>query len=654
MYIIHILAESFSPMSIIILVLLAIVVTGLLLSVNNIGPREYGLRIRRFGGSLEDNVVAFDNEAGYQADLLMPGQFRFAWWFAYKVSKLPWPSVPANQIGVVIAQVGTPLKPGAKSGEYKKEFGLFTDIRAFREGGGQNGVQRPVLPPGFVGPIHPVGFLVLTKERIYGIPVGAYARDEKGNPRTLTLADFGLDPEDFDVQRVTPGKDEAGKVIDRIGVVTTLDGPPLESGSIAGRLGGPEGPFGDIFQAEKNTTDDSVLIEAVLASKNALHNSYQDFQAFLDNGGRQGLQHDPLLYGAYNLNPFLVKWQYADMTVVEQGEVAVVKSYVGLPGVDVSSEDFSHGILVKPGHMGIWRSVLNTGKYPVVPRIYQVEKVPTHIITLEWSRAESRAKDLDANLSTIHARSKESFEFDIDLHTQIVIPAEKAPMAISMVGTFRNMIDEVLQAAVGNHFRNKLQATPAVDFYEKREEVQTQATAHIREQLAAYHAEVPGVFIQDVVPDPKLSAILQARELANQQKETYIKQMEAAEKQGEMMQATGRAEAMSELAKSEVSIKTAQNRASARKAEADGEAEYRERTTAAEGLGLAKGMEAQKQAVGELPAAIINAIKALPQGLKVVPDVMVSGGNDVMGILSAFVARHMSSNSEKPAIEHAA
>src|SRR6516162_2738266 len=130
MYIIHILAESFSPMSIIILVLLAIVVTGLLLSVNNIGPREYGLRIRRFGGSLEDNVVAFDNEAGYQADLLMPGQFRFAWWFAYKVSKLPWPSVPANQIGVVIAQVGTPLKPGAKSGEYKKEFGLFTDIRA--------------------------------------------------------------------------------------------------------------------------------------------------------------------------------------------------------------------------------------------------------------------------------------------------------------------------------------------------------------------------------------------------------------------------------------------------------------------------------------------------------------------------------------------
>jgi hypothetical protein len=94
------------------------------------------------------------------------------------------------------------------------------------------------------------------------------------------------------------------------------------------------------------------------------------------------------------------------------------------------------------------------------------------------------------------------------------------------------------------------------------------------------------------------------------------------------------------------------NTTDARKAEADGEAEFKERTTAAEGLGLAKGMEAQKQAVGEISAALINAIKALPQGLKIMPDVMVSGGNDVMAILGAFVAQHMSPNSEKPAIEH--
>ena len=32
-------------------------------------------------------------------------------------------------------------------------------------------------------------------------------------------------------------------------------------------------------------------------------NNYQDYQKFLDAGGRIGLQHDPLLYGSYTLNP---------------------------------------------------------------------------------------------------------------------------------------------------------------------------------------------------------------------------------------------------------------------------------------------------------------------------------------------------------------
>ena len=50
--------------------------------------------------------------------------------------------------------------------------------------------------------------------------------------------------------------------------------------------------------------------------KNDVHNNYQDFQAFLDNGGRIGLQHrDLLLYGAYNLNPFLVSVEMTPMLV---------------------------------------------------------------------------------------------------------------------------------------------------------------------------------------------------------------------------------------------------------------------------------------------------------------------------------------------------
>ena len=120
--------------------------------------------------------VAFNGEAGYQADLLMAG-LRFKLWPLYTVTRHPMVQIPAGQIGVVVAQVGEALPIGSKSADFKTEFGNFQDIRTFVRSGGQKGVQRPVLPPGTVAPIHPVGFLVIGKTRVYGVPVAEeYAR----------------------------------------------------------------------------------------------------------------------------------------------------------------------------------------------------------------------------------------------------------------------------------------------------------------------------------------------------------------------------------------------------------------------------------------------------------------------------------------------
>ena len=70
---------------------------------------------KRFGAALpEDNPVAFHGEAGYQADLLMPG-LRFKFVLVYAVTKHPWVQVPAGQIGIVVAQIGQPLPIGATS-----------------------------------------------------------------------------------------------------------------------------------------------------------------------------------------------------------------------------------------------------------------------------------------------------------------------------------------------------------------------------------------------------------------------------------------------------------------------------------------------------------------------------------------------------------
>ena len=209
-------------------------------SLHKIGPTEVGLVTKRFSFKklAKDNPVAFNGEAGYQADLLMPG-LRWKAFMVYSVDKYPWVQVPAGEIGVVIAQVGSPLPIGAKSAVYKKEFANFSDLRGFVQVGGQKGVQRPVLPPGSLVPIHPIGFLILTRSRVYGVPVSPELRYKMGRGGELMPASFGLKPDQLELVRIEPqprGKD--GATLDVVGIVTTYEGDPLPSGDIASRLGG--------------------------------------------------------------------------------------------------------------------------------------------------------------------------------------------------------------------------------------------------------------------------------------------------------------------------------------------------------------------------------------------------------------------------------
>ena len=626
------------------LVVLAVLLTLagilILLSLHRIGPTEVGLVTRRFSNRrlTDDNPIAFQGEAGYQAELLMPG-IRFQFCLFYAVQKYPWVQIPAGQIGVVIAQIGNPLPNGAKSAVYRHEFGQFTDLDTFVKNGGQKGVQRPVLSPGTTLPLHPVAFLVITRDRVYGIPVSEQIQKEG----PLTAASFGLHPSDLEVVRIQ--RDPASQQ-DLIGIVTVYEGDPLASGDIASRLGG----YTDIAATEQSAATDAEIIERLLSSKNELHNSYQDFQSFLDQNGRIGLQHDPLLYGAYNLNPFLVRVERVPMLVVEQGQVAVIKSYVGLPTADTSGTDFKFGTLVRPGHRGIWQEPLRTGKYPINPYCYKAELVPTAILTLNWAERVSAAHKLDAKLESIIAKSNEGFVFKMDLQVQIHIPDARAPRVISTVGTINNLIDEVLQAAVGNHFRDTLQSMPAVRFIETRQQVQRSAYERIREQLDAYFVETRGVYIQDVILPQDLVGVLTEREIAKQEIATFEQQKQAQLQRIETEQARGTADMQAELAKSKVGVNIRTNNANARKAEAEGESFYIEQTGQARGaevraVGLAKAeaFDAQVRALGANATALVNAVDSLSKsGTPIVPNILVTGGGGTIEALAATLLKSLS------------
>jgi uncharacterized membrane protein YqiK len=334
------------------------------------------------------------------------------------------------------------------------------------------------------------------------------------------------------------------------------------------------------------------------------------------------------------------------MLVVEQGEVAVINSYVGQPMVDTSGTDYKFGALVTAGHRGVWAEPLRTGKYALNPDLYEAQIVQTSILNLNWATASSEAHELDAQLSPIEARTSDGLVFKMDLQVLIHVPDTKAPRIICMVKTMLNLVNEVLQPAVGNYFRNSMQQLKAIQFIETRDDVQRKAEEYIKQVLGVYEVEVRGVYIQAVEFPKALIDILNDRELATQKKATYEQQREAEVARIQLEQTSGTADAQKDLARAQVSVDVNKARAQAVAAEAEGtaaqtrlngEAEA-DRITAigraeasaieAKGLASAAGYEAQKAAIGPEQTAAVAILHEIGiNGVRITPDITAGGGD---------------------------
>jgi uncharacterized membrane protein YqiK len=228
-----------------------------------------------------------------------------------------------------------------------------------------------------------------------------------------------------------------------------------------------------------------------------------------------------------------------------------------------------------------------------------------------------------------------------------------------------NLVNEVLQSAVGNHFRNTLQDQPAVTFIETRMQVQQAALVHVTEYLQLYEVETKGVYIQNVHFPAELVEVLTKREIANQEKATFEEMQRAQTARIETEKAKGTADMQAALANAQVSVEIEKNRADARREEATGEAAYVELTgraeatkveavglaeaKATEALGVARatGFEAQKLALGETATALVAVANAVAEGhISVVPEVLVTGGGGSFDGLAAQLIRHFGTNGD--------
>ncbi|MEO6244046.1 MAG: SPFH domain-containing protein [Opitutaceae bacterium] len=549
-----------------------------------IRENQVGVVVKKFArrNLAPGELIALHSEAGYQADTLPPGlHFGYGFW-QFRVAKVPVVIVPQGEIAVVVAAAGAQI-PAERLLAKVIACDNFQDARAFLSAGGEKGRQLGVLTAGTYR-INPALFTVINA----------------GNAH-----EHGMSAEQLAVTRIAP---------DMVGIVTTLDGKPIEGGDIAGGL----------------IPD---------------HDNFQNAQAFLVAGGRRGLQEQVLLSGAWNLNPWFVAVESVPMLNIPIGSVGVVISFVGLAHEDVSGAAFKHGDLVNVGHKGVWVTPLFPGKHPVNTRIMRTELVPTTNIVLNWAN-RTEAHHFDEKLNSITVRFKDGFAFNLDGSQIIHVGALDAPKVISRLGSMQNLVDHALQPIVGNYFRNSAQHHTVLDFLNARSDRQVEAAAHIRAALAAYDVQAIDTLIGDITPPVELMKTQTDRKIAEEEKKTYATQEAAQRQRQELVKATALANIQQQMVDADQGVRIAELHANSAIRKASGEAESTKLRALGEadairatGNAKAEAYRAGVESLGSANYTIMQLTQTLAEkNIRLVPDVSVTGAQGGNGLLDSMLA----------------
>jgi len=544
--------------------------------------------------SLPDGkIIALNGEPGYQAKTLAPGFLGWGYFpWQYIIELADFTVIPKGKIGLVSAKDGSQLPTGAILARHV-ESDNYQDAGAFLTNGGQRGKQ--------------VGYLNNGTYRI----------------NTKLFEVYGAD-----IINIEDGM---------IGIITALDGTPLDTGNIAGKI-----------------------VDG--------HQNYQDFDKFLANGGQRGLQEQVIQAGNYSLNPWAVEIEKIAMTQIPIGHVGVVISYVGNEGKDLTGDSFKHGNIVKKGEKGVCITPLDPGKYAINTYTTKIEIVPTTNLVLNWANARTESHNLDKGLSTITVRSKDGFPFNLDVSQIIHIPAPDAPKVIARFGSMQNLVSQVLEPTIGNYFRNSAQDSDVISFLSTRQSRQDAAKMSISKVLEDYNVHAVDTLIGDITPPESLMKTLTDRKIAQEEKETFNVQQQAQDQRKTLESAKALADMQGQMVSAQQSVEISQRQAEAAVKRSEGEAKAVEINANAQSKAkvlmaeaeskqkklMAEAEAYQKEQVGKAEATAIESVgKATAEAyklqveamgsdnfgkfkiteeigknkIKIIPEVLISGGN---------------------------
>ncbi len=535
----------------------------------------------------------------HQIQIIAPGFYRINP-ILFSMRKVPVVLIDKGKIGLVTSMDGNPISAGRLLATKVEGHSNFENGQNFLNNGGQKGPQIDILLP------------------------GTYR---------INLDLFHIEIQDA---TVIPAK--------KVGLVTALDGEPL-----------PENEY--------------------VAKSVQGHSDYQDASKFLAAGGQRGPQFDVLRPGTYYINPMIFKVELDDVAVIERGQVAVVVSNVGeepkqvrnaieeiakQEGASVGSDiyknietRFEKGIeryVVPKGFRGIQQEVAGPGFYYLNRRAYIAYIVDTTNITIDWDDSK------ETRFDPLRVISRDGFSISVSVKVVIRIRPDQAPYMVAKIGSVENLIVHVIHPMIDSSFRNQASSTSAMNFMHDRQEEQRKAESRAKDELEKYHVECVSVLICQINLPQDLMDIQTKKIIAQQQQTMFEDQQRAEQTRIAMEKTRSEADQQKNLVEAEIGVKIAeQNKLKAIKyaegeaesirLKAEGEAKGIKAKGEAEGTKIlaigestAKAYELQNKAVGQQGVTAIEIAKQIASGnIKVTPDFLVQGGDNISNLLSAFL-----------------
>lgn len=369
----------------------------------------------------------------------------------------------------------------------------------------------------------------------------------------------------------------------QIGLVTAKDGKPM--------------PDGNIYAPEWESPQKML-----------------DAEVFLKGEGVRGPQLTVLKPGQYRYNPRLFVITTVPALNVPVGSVAVVKANAGpvYEPTESNGVEVVNGVPIVPrGYRGIWKEALTPNQYYLHPQAYEVTFVKTTKRVYSYTKVTVTKADR-ANDNSIGVRTSDGYKFPVDVRVSVKVSAENAPYVVAMLGDpdgdadkdgFDVLEEKAILPSIRSIFRNSAEKAKGLQYVSSRSKVEADSTTKFTTDMTEYKVDVDKVYVADIRLDDteEGKALLKTqtdRELAQQQQETYVQQVEAEKKRAEQVAAAEEATRKKDIAAAEALDLAAEYQANAAEKKADGEARA-----------AIKSAEGQAAAVERVAAAEAKAVE---------------------------------------------